>query len=153
MSDAAITSPARTMRLPGLNGGGWRRGARWGWRHWPRRLRCSPTGSGVSRYWWRWGPGSAPCCCAPASGFAGAFRALIERRDASGFRAHAVMLALATVLMLPLLAQGTVFGQAMHGEATPVGVGFVVGALLFGAGNAGRRRLRVRHAVRAGWRQ
>ena len=67
-------------------------------------------------------------------GFAGAFRALVQGRDASGFRAHAAMLALATVLMLPLLAQGSVFGQAMHGEATPVGVGFAVGALLFGAG-------------------
>ena len=67
-------------------------------------------------------------------GFAGAFRALVDGRDASGLRAHAAMLALATVLMLPLLARGTVFGQAMHGEATPVGVGFAVGALLFGAG-------------------
>ena len=67
-------------------------------------------------------------------GFAGAFRALVQQRDASGFRAHAAMLALATVLMLPLLAQGSVFGQPMHGEATPVGIGFAVGALLFGAG-------------------
>ena len=39
-------------------------------------------------------------------GFAGAFRALIERRDASGFRAHAVMLFVATALMMPLLAGG-----------------------------------------------
>ena len=67
-------------------------------------------------------------------GFAGAFRALVQAGDASGFRAHAAMLALATLLMLPLLAQGSVFGTAMHGEATPVGVGFAVGALLFGAG-------------------
>ncbi len=67
-------------------------------------------------------------------GFAGAFRALVQAGDSSGFRAHAAMLALASVLMLPLLAQGTVFGQAMRGEATPVGVGFAVGALLFGAG-------------------
>ena len=67
-------------------------------------------------------------------GFAGAFRALIQARDASGFRAHAAMLALATVLMLPLLAQGSVFGQTLRGEATPVGIGFAVGALLFGAG-------------------
>ena len=67
-------------------------------------------------------------------GFAGAFRALIERRDASGFQAHAVMLAVATLLMAPLLAAGTVFGVKMAGGATPVGVGFAVGALLFGAG-------------------
>ena len=67
-------------------------------------------------------------------GFAGAFRAAVQSGDTSGFRAHAVMLAVATVLMLPILAQGTVFGQAMHGETTPIGVGFAVGALLFGAG-------------------
>jgi len=67
-------------------------------------------------------------------GFAGAFRVLVTRRDASGFQAHALMLALASSLMLPILAQGSVFGQRMHGEATPVGVGFLVGALLFGAG-------------------
>ncbi len=67
-------------------------------------------------------------------GFANAFRSLIERRDASGFRAHAAMLALATLLMMPLLSLGSVFGQSLNGGATPVGVGFAVGALLFGAG-------------------
>lgn len=67
-------------------------------------------------------------------GFAGAFRALVQDGDAGGFRAHTVMLAAASALMLPMLAQGTLFGQAMHGESTPIGVGFAVGALLFGAG-------------------
>jgi len=67
-------------------------------------------------------------------GFAGAFRSLVEHGDAAGFQAHAAMLALASLLMLPMLAQGSLFGVAMHGEATPVGVGFGVGALLFGAG-------------------
>ena len=67
-------------------------------------------------------------------GFAGAFRALIEMRDASGFRAHAVMLAVATALMMPLLALGSLWGQPMAGGSTAVGVGFAVGALLFGAG-------------------
>ena len=67
-------------------------------------------------------------------GFAGAFRAVVERRDGSGFQAHAIMLAVATALMFPLLAAGQVFGMAMTGGATPVGVGFAVGALLFGAG-------------------
>jgi len=67
-------------------------------------------------------------------GFAGAFRVLIELRDASGFRAHAVMLAVATALMMPLLALGSLWGQPMAGGSTSVGVGFAVGALLFGAG-------------------
>ena len=69
-----------------------------------------------------------------AFGFAGAFRALIERRDASGFRAHAAMLFVATALMMPLLAMGHVFGLKLNGGETPVGIGFAVGALLFGAG-------------------
>ena len=67
-------------------------------------------------------------------GFAGAFRGVVERGDASGFQAHAVMLAVATALMFPLLAMGQVFGVPMAGGSTPVGVGFAVGALLFGAG-------------------
>ena len=67
-------------------------------------------------------------------GFAGAFRGLVEMRDASGFRAHAVMLAVATALMMPLLALGSLWGQPMAGGSTAVGVGFAVGALLFGAG-------------------
>ncbi len=67
-------------------------------------------------------------------GFAGAFRALIENRDASGFRAHAAMLFAATALMMPLLAAGHVFGLKLSGGETPVGIGFAVGALLFGAG-------------------
>jgi len=69
-----------------------------------------------------------------AFGFAGAFRALIENRDASGFRAHAAMLFAATALMMPLLAMGHVFGLKLNGGETPVGIGFAVGALLFGAG-------------------
>ena len=67
-------------------------------------------------------------------GFAGAFRALIEQRNAAGFQAHFVMLAVATALMFPLLAMGQVFGVPMNGGSTQVGVGFAVGALLFGAG-------------------
>ena len=67
-------------------------------------------------------------------GFAGAFRALVERGDASGFRAHALMLFVATGLMMPLLAMGSVFGLKLSGGETSVGVGFAVGALLFGAG-------------------
>jgi uncharacterized membrane protein YedE/YeeE len=132
MSDLAL-SPVRPWRLPGLNAtvaaacaaglaalaiGVWQQpGGQW------RYAALVAVAAGIGAVLLR-----------TSFGFAGAFRALVERRDASGFRAHAAMLALATVLMLPLLAQGTVFGQAMHGEATPIGVGFVVGALLFGAG-------------------
>ena len=135
MSDTALRAPFRPIRLtrPSLNGAVAAAGtvllaalaaAVW----------LQPGGQ------WRFaglvlvGAGIGAVLLRTSFGFAGAFRALVQSRDASGFRAHAAMLALATVLMLPLLAQGSVFGQAMHGEATPVGVGFAVGALLFGAG-------------------
>jgi len=67
-------------------------------------------------------------------GFASAFRALVQWRDASGFQAHAVMIGLASLLMLPILAQGEIFGMKMTGEATPISLGFVLGAILFGIG-------------------
>ena len=67
-------------------------------------------------------------------GFASAFRNLVQWKDASGFQAHAVMIGLASLLMLPILAQGSLFGMKMAGEATPVGVGFALGAILFGIG-------------------
>ncbi len=67
-------------------------------------------------------------------GFASAFRALVQWGDAAGFQAHALMLALATLLMLPLLALGHVGGIGLHAGATPIGIGFAVGALMFGAG-------------------
>jgi len=67
-------------------------------------------------------------------GFAGAFRRVVERGDFSGFRAHMVMLAVASALMMPLLSLGHVLGHPLHGEATPIGVAFVSGAFLFGVG-------------------
>ncbi len=135
MSDAALSAPYRPIRLtrPSLNQAVAAAGsallvalalAVWAQPHGQWRFAALVmVGAGIGAVLLR-----------TSFGFAGAFRALVQGRDASGFRAHAAMLALATVLMLPLLAQGSVFGQAMHGEATPVGVGFAVGALLFGAG-------------------
>jgi uncharacterized membrane protein YedE/YeeE len=67
-------------------------------------------------------------------GFAGAFRSLVVDGDAAALRAHALMLAVASILMLPMLAHGSLFGQRLHGEATQVGIGFAAGALLFGIG-------------------
>jgi uncharacterized membrane protein YedE/YeeE len=45
-----------------------------------------------------------------------------------------VMLALATALFFPALAQGTLFGVAVRGELGAVGVGMLTGAFLFGLG-------------------
>ena len=135
MSDTALTRPYRPLRLtqPGMNasvavGGSVLLAAL------AASVWMQPGGQ------WRFtllvlvGAGIGAVLLRTSFGFAGAFRALVQEGDASGFRAHAAMLALASVLMLPMLAQGSLFGQAMHGEATPVGVGFAVGALLFGAG-------------------
>ena len=67
-------------------------------------------------------------------GFAGSFRSALERRDFSGFRAQALALALTSLVFFPLLAQGSAFGLPLSGFVTPIGVSFVIGALLFGIG-------------------
>ncbi len=67
-------------------------------------------------------------------GFAGSFRAVLERGDASGFKAQAVALALASVIFFPLLAMGQVFGQTLGGFNAGVGVAFLIGAVMFGVG-------------------
>lgn len=67
-------------------------------------------------------------------GFAGSFRAALERRDFSGFRAQALALALTSVVFFPLLAAGGLSGLPLTGFVTPIGVSFVIGAVLFGIG-------------------
>jgi hypothetical protein len=67
-------------------------------------------------------------------GFAGSFRAALERRDFSGFRAQAIALSLTSLVFFPLLAMGSVFGQPLTGFVTPVGISFVIGAVIFGIG-------------------
>ncbi len=67
-------------------------------------------------------------------GFAGSFRAALERGEFSGFRSQAVALAVASVVFFPMLAAGRVFGQDVYGFAAPIGVSFIVGAILFGMG-------------------
>ncbi len=67
-------------------------------------------------------------------GFAGSFKAIIQRRDSTGFRAQALALALSSIVFFPLLAQGSVFGQSLVGFVAPIGVSFALGAVLFGMG-------------------
>src|SRR3954471_6341207 len=67
-------------------------------------------------------------------GFTSAWRVFIVARRGAGLRAQMVMLALATALFFPALAQGTLFGVAVHGELGAVGVGMLTGAFLFGLG-------------------
>ena len=67
-------------------------------------------------------------------GFSAAFRRAAIHGDFSRFRAHALMLGLASLLMVPMIALGSVLGTPVTGFATPVGISFALGALLFGMG-------------------
>ena len=69
-----------------------------------------------------------------AFGFASAYRALIERRSTRAVRAQLLMLAVATLLFAPALAQGTLFGREVVGAIAPAGVPVALGAFLFGIG-------------------
>ena len=68
-------------------------------------------------------------------GFTSAWRQLVSVGQTSGVRAHLLMLAAASVLFAPILAGGvSFFGKAPEGNVEPLGLGLVVGAVLFGIG-------------------
>lgn len=69
-----------------------------------------------------------------AFGFTGAYRRLFVYREVAGVRAQLVMLAAATVLFAPALADGSLFGNAVSGAIAPAGVQVAVGAFIFGIG-------------------
>jgi uncharacterized membrane protein YedE/YeeE len=69
-----------------------------------------------------------------AFGFTFAYRQLLEGRGTQGVRAQILMLAVATVLFAPLLAQGALFGRELAGAIAPAGVQVAAGAFLFGIG-------------------
>ena len=67
-------------------------------------------------------------------GFASSWRLLVAEGRGAGLRAQMLMLAVATVIFLPILAEGSVFGQRVVGAVAPFGVSVAVGAFLFGIG-------------------
>src|SRR5271166_5406275 len=67
-------------------------------------------------------------------GFTSAWRVFIADGRGAGLRAQMLMLAVAAVLFFPVLAQGSLFGQPVHGEYGAVGTSVLVGAFLFGLG-------------------
>lgn len=67
-------------------------------------------------------------------GFTSAYRSLLEGRGAQSVRAQLLMLAAATVLFAPVLAQGSWFGREIAGAVAPAGVQVAAGAFLFGIG-------------------
>ena len=69
-----------------------------------------------------------------AFGFTSAWRSLISDARGEGVRAQMLMLALATLVFIPVLNAGTLFGQPVGGAVAPVGTSVAVGAFLFGIG-------------------
>lgn len=67
-------------------------------------------------------------------GFSAAFRWLLDEKNGRGIAAHAVMLAVTSLLFFPVLSLGTIGGTTLSGAATPIGTAFVLGAVLFGIG-------------------
>src|ERR1700722_5597291 len=67
-------------------------------------------------------------------GFTSAWRVFIANGRGAGLRAQMLMLAVAAILFFPTLAQGSLFGQPVHGEYGAVGVSVLVGAFMFGLG-------------------
>jgi uncharacterized membrane protein YedE/YeeE len=67
-------------------------------------------------------------------GFTGGWRRLVVERRGGAVRAQMLMVAIAAVVFIPLLGQGSAFGQQLAGAIAPVGVSVVVGAAMFGLG-------------------
>ena len=69
-----------------------------------------------------------------AFGFTSSWRVFISDRRGAGLRAQMLMLAITCVVFFPMLAGGSVFGQAVRGSISPIGIGVGVGAFMFGIG-------------------
>ena len=67
-------------------------------------------------------------------GFSSSWRVFLSDRRGAGLRAQMLMLAVATLLFFPVLAEGTLMGRSVGGALAPVGVSVLVGAFLFGIG-------------------
>lgn len=68
-------------------------------------------------------------------GFTSAWRQLVSVGQTHGIRAHLLMLGAASILFAPILAGGLgFFGEQPEGNVEPLGLGLVVGAVLFGIG-------------------
>jgi uncharacterized membrane protein YedE/YeeE len=67
-------------------------------------------------------------------GFTGGWRRFVVEKRGAAMRAQMLMIAIAAVVFIPLLAQGTVFGRPLAGAVAPVGVSVIVGAAMFGLG-------------------
>jgi uncharacterized membrane protein YedE/YeeE len=69
-----------------------------------------------------------------AFGFTSAWRAFIADGRGAGLRAQMLMLAVTCIVFFPALGGGRLFGQAVRGSVSPVGISVIAGAFLFGVG-------------------
>ena len=69
-----------------------------------------------------------------AFGFTSSWRAMIAEGRGDGLRAQMLMLAVTCAVFFPVLAHGQIFGQAVRGSVSPVGVSVLAGAFIFGVG-------------------
>lgn len=69
-----------------------------------------------------------------AFGFTSAWRVFLTDGRGAGLRAQMLMLAVASVLFLPALAEGSLFGRSIVGAVAPLSVSLLVGAFIFGIG-------------------
>ncbi len=69
-----------------------------------------------------------------AFGFTSAWRAFIVDRRGEALRAQMLMLALTCLIFFPALAGGRLAGVAARGSVSPISIGVLVGAFMFGIG-------------------
>lgn len=69
-----------------------------------------------------------------AFGFTGGWRTFTVERRGAGIRSQMLMIAIAAVVMIPLLSIGEIGGRPLAGAFAPVGVSVLVGAAMFGLG-------------------
>lgn len=67
-------------------------------------------------------------------GFTGGWTSWINQRDGRGLRAQMLILALASAVFYPILANGTLFGSDVRGFVVPFGIASIFGSFLFGIG-------------------
>ena len=67
-------------------------------------------------------------------GFTAGFTHIIKNYKTQQLRAQMLMLIVASFLMLPLLAQGEFYGQAVAGKLTAISTAMAAGAFIFGVG-------------------
>jgi len=67
-------------------------------------------------------------------GFTGGWRRMVVEKRGRAMRAQMLMIGVAAIAMIPLLAAGSLGGQALVGAVAPAGVSVILGAAIFGLG-------------------